>query len=86
MPHQRHANFLQDAGLHQAGVEGVAKIVKADVPNARVLERGLPRTLYDSDLLAVITEYGPLLAPVLQKPLKQPGRQRNLAGLAFGSL
>ena len=31
MAHERHADFLQDAGLHQAGVEGVAKIVKTDM-------------------------------------------------------
>ena len=31
MTHERHANFLQDAGLHEASVEAVAEIVKADV-------------------------------------------------------
>ena len=36
MAHERHANLLQDAGLHQAGVEGVPKIVKADVADARI--------------------------------------------------
>ena len=36
MAHQRHANFLQDAGLHEAGVKGMAEIVKTDVADARV--------------------------------------------------
>ena len=31
MAHERHADFLQDAGLHQAGIEGVAKVVKTEV-------------------------------------------------------
>jgi hypothetical protein len=31
MSHERHANFLQDARFHQAGVERVAEIVKTDV-------------------------------------------------------
>ena len=29
--HERHANFLQDAGLHQTRVEGVAEIVETHV-------------------------------------------------------
>ena len=49
MAHERHADFLQDAGLHQAGVEGVAKIVKTDVAELRVFERSLPRALHDAD-------------------------------------
>ena len=52
MAHERHANFLQDAGLHQARVEGVPKIMKADVADGRVLERRLPRALDDADRLA----------------------------------
>ena len=43
MAHERHADFLQDAGLHQARVEGVAEIMKADVADSCVSERGLPR-------------------------------------------
>jgi len=56
MAHERHANFLQDAGLHQAGVEGVAKIVKANVADTGALERGFPRALDDADRLALIAE------------------------------
>ena len=86
MAHQRHANFLQDASLHQAGVEGVPEIVKTDVADARMFECGSPRALHELDLLAVVAEYGALAPPVLRDPPKQPGCQRNLAGFAFGSL
>ena len=54
MAHERHANFLQDAGLHQAGVEGVAQIVKSDVADFGVLQRGFPRALDDADGLALV--------------------------------
>jgi hypothetical protein len=50
--HERHANFLQDASLHEAGIKGVAKIMEAHVTNGRLLEGRLPRALYDADRLA----------------------------------
>src|SRR5258708_23167441 len=31
MAHQRHADFLQDTGLHKAGVEGMPKVMEAQV-------------------------------------------------------
>src|SRR5665213_2779004 len=56
MAHERHADFLQDAGLHQAGVEGVAEIVETDVAELRVFERGLPRALHDADWLVFVAD------------------------------
>jgi hypothetical protein len=56
MAHERHANFLQDARFHQAGVERVAEIVETDVAELRVLERGFPRTLHDADRLAFVID------------------------------
>ena len=52
MAHERHADFLQDAGLHQASVKGMAEIVKADVADFGVSERGLPRALNDANWAA----------------------------------
>ena len=42
MAHQRHADFLQDTGLHEAGVEGVPKVMEAQVPNTSVFQCGFP--------------------------------------------
>jgi hypothetical protein len=55
--HERHANFLQDAGLHQAGIKGVAEIVETDMADTAVFERGLPGAFHDSDRLAPKTNY-----------------------------
>ena len=60
MAHERHADFLQDAGLHQAGVEGVAEIVETDVAELRVFKRGLPGTLHDADWLVFVVTISPL--------------------------
>lgn len=53
VPHKRHADLLQDAGLHQARVEGVAKVMKSDMADTGVLQCGLPGALYDVYRLAV---------------------------------
>jgi len=37
MAHQRHADFLQDASLHQAGVKGVPKIMETHVAGGGAL-------------------------------------------------
>src|SRR5579872_5342704 len=72
MAHERHANFLQDAGLHQTRVEGMAKIVEAHMADPGVFERGFPRTLDDADLLAFVSEDNSLVAAILCEPLEQP--------------
>ena len=56
MAHERHADFLQDAGLHQAGIEGVAEIMETDVAELRIFERRLPRTFYDTDWLVFVAD------------------------------
>ena len=54
MTHERHADFLQDMGLHQAGVERMAEVVKADVANSGGFDRGLPATLHDANWLLFV--------------------------------
>ncbi len=53
MAHERHADFLQDAGFHQAGIKGVAEIVKTHVADVGVFQCRLPRAFHDADRLAV---------------------------------
>src|SRR5258707_960161 len=45
MAYQALSDFLHDAAFHQARVERVAKIVKAEVSNSRSADRPLPRRL-----------------------------------------
>ena len=52
MSHERHAHFLHDAGLHKAGIKGVAEIMEADVTDPSVPENRFPRRLDDPDRLA----------------------------------
>ena len=47
MAHQRHANFLHDAGLHKAGIESVAKIMESNVADSSISENRLPRRFDD---------------------------------------
>ena len=47
--HQGHADFLQDARLHQPRVERVAEIVETDVADSGILECRVPRALHDAD-------------------------------------
>ena len=42
MTHERHADFLQDAGFHKACVKGVAEIVEAHVADTGVLQSRFP--------------------------------------------
>ncbi len=59
MPHERHADFLQDAGFHQAGVKGVAEIVKTHVADPGIFQRRFPGTLHDAEWLAVVVKDQP---------------------------
>jgi len=52
MTHEGHTNLLQDSGLHEARVEGVAEIMKADMADLGVLQRRFPGALDDADRLA----------------------------------
>ena len=53
MSHERHPYFLENARFHQAGIERVAEIVKTDVAQFCVFERGCPRAFDDPDRLDV---------------------------------
>ena len=85
MAHKRHADFLQDAGLHQAGIECVAEIVKADVAELRVFERGAPRALHDADWLVFVADDQAFGLAVLKQKLQEPVGQRDFPRLPFGS-
>ena len=86
MTHERHADFLQDAGLHQAGIEGVSEVVETDVAELRVFERSLPRTLHDADWFAFVADDQSFGLAVLNQILQQAVGQRDLPRLPFGCL
>lgn len=86
MAHQRHADFLQDAGLHQAGVEGVAEVVETDVANPAVFEGRFPGGLENPDLLSAVAENNVLVLAGARKLLEEPRCKRNLPCFAFRGL
>ena len=71
MAHERHADFLHDAGFHKAGVEGVPEIVKTDVAKLGVFECGLPRALHDADWLVFIANDQAFRLAVLKQIFQQ---------------
>src|SRR4051794_13902562 len=79
MAHERHADFLQDARLHQTGVEGVAEIVETHVADSGVFQRGLPGALYDADLLPFVAKDNTVVTAIIVKPTKEPGGERDFA-------
>lgn len=81
--HQCHADFLEDAGLHEPSVEGVAEIVEADVADTGFLQSGSPRALYDVDWLAVVFDYKALGFALLPEAVAEPFGERNLARFPF---
>src|SRR5690349_4666759 len=86
MAHERHAHVGDDAGFHQASVEGMAEIVKAEVakPGAfNAAEKSLP---YPRQRLAVEGEDYTLLAGGFGKKTIQPSRKRDLSRLTVRSL
>ena len=52
MTHKRHANFLHDAGFHEAGVERVAEIVETHVADSGICECRFPSALDDANRTA----------------------------------
>jgi len=52
MAHERHADFLHDAGFHEAGVERVAEIVEPHVADSGICECRLPGALHDPNRTA----------------------------------
>ena len=79
MSHQRHANLLQDAGFHQSSIEGMAEIVKTDMPDAGALKRGFPGAFHDADRAAAEIDHETLWFAVLNQVVEQPLGQRDLA-------
>jgi len=79
MAHERHAHFLQDAGLHQPGVKRVAKVMKADVADRSIFQGCLPGALDDADGLVAEGHDQSFRLAVLEQMLVQPLGQRNLS-------
>ena len=69
MAHERHADFLQDAGLHEASVERVAEIVETDVAKSCVSQRGRPRAFDDPDWLSLVVDDQPAVLAVFKHKL-----------------
>ena len=70
MAHERHADFLQDAGFHKACIEGVTEIVKTHMTDTGVLQGRFPRALHDAEGLAVVLKDQPLGLTVLKQILQ----------------
>jgi len=84
--HEGHADLLQDARLHEPGVEGVAQVVEADVADARPPQGAAPPALDDADGLALVGDDGALaLAARREEPVEAVG-QRDLPRLALRRL
>lgn len=79
MAHERHANFLQDAGLHQASVERVAEIMETDVADARISQCGFPRALDDADRATTEVDHQSPFFPTFKQVLVKPFGKRDLA-------
>ena len=71
MAHERHADFLHDAGLHEACIEGVAEIVETDVAEVCVFKRGFPRAFHDADWLVFVADDQAVRLAVLKHILQQ---------------
>ncbi len=82
MTHERHPYVLDDSGLHQASVEGVAKIVKPNMAESSAPERTLPSSLHDADRLAAETDDKSRVGlATVEQELAQSSGERDLAAL-----
>ena len=79
MAHERHANFLHDAGLHQASVKGVAEVVETHVTDSGIPQRRLPGALDDADRLPAEADDEALWLALLKQKLMEPTGQGYLA-------
>jgi len=70
--HEGLPHVLQDPGLHQPGVERVAKIMKTDVAYAGIFQCRLPRAFDDAHRFAVEADDEPFGLALLEQQLKQP--------------
>lgn len=84
MPHERLPHVGHDAGFHQPGVEGVAKIVEAEGANLCTADGGLPGGL---DFVQRSTFKGKDQSVGLARSREQidePRRERDLASFTLG--
>jgi len=81
--HEGHPHVLDDASFHEPRVERMAKVVKADIADARAADRGFPRGFDPLDRAASVGEYQAfrLFAAKPQEQCPQLPCERNLAGV-----
>lgn len=81
-----HADLAGNAELEQSGVEGVAQVVEADIPDSRPADGRFPAGFETADQLAFKgKDQTRVLLPVC-KQAEDPLGQGNFAGFAFGRL
>jgi len=59
MAHKSFPDFLHDPGFHQPGIERVAEIMEAVVPDPRPSDGGLPSGLYLVDRVLMERKHQP---------------------------
>jgi hypothetical protein len=84
MPHKHLADVLDHSALHQPAVEGVAQVVKAEIPDSRAADSGLPCGLDVAHWLAVACEEQALLLAFCEKELVNPVGEGNFSPFAAG--
>jgi hypothetical protein len=86
MAHQGLADFLHHPGFEQPGVEAVAQVVEAEMPDAGLGKGGLPGPLDGFQGLVVVEENQTLRLTAFLEKHKQALGQRNLPRLTLGGL
>src|SRR6266851_4173095 len=86
MTHERHADFLHDAGFHEPGAETVSEIVKADMPDTSPPQSAPPRRFDDSNRTALVGEDNSGFLSGASKQVVHTLGERNFTGLAFWCL
>src|ERR1700722_1653456 len=86
MPHEAHAHFANDSGIHQPRVVGVPHVVKTIWPDACLRARRLPRRLYGMDSLALELEDQPFVFSHVPEQAEESARQWDFTTFALGSL
>ncbi len=79
--HEGLPHVLHDARFHEPGVEGVAKIVKAEVADARPSDRRLPGGFDPVDRMAFEREYQSFRFMAGGEERRESRGERDLAGL-----
>lgn len=84
--HQGFPDVLQNTRLHEARVEGVAKIVKTEVATARSANGRLPGRFDPVDLKALEGENQAFRLFERREECREPRSERDLAGLSARGL